>query len=157
MQSKRSTETIERQHIIILWKHTRMSTTSNPEKSRMVKKNAYRETRRGSCASPAGCWRRSQAKQDTMIYDNTRLWKSRGMQARYNKVTHRERWFMKRYSTLVSLFCWLNLLKLAKNGDSTTADWSSSSHQKSTDMTATIGFMSSNDHAMLIPSYLKWK
>ena len=59
---------------------------------------------------------------------------------------------------LVSLFHWLNLLKLAKNGDSTTADWSSSSRPtESIDMTATIGFMRSDGHAILIPFLLETK
>jgi len=147
MQSKRSIVTIERQHIIILWKHTRMSTTSNPEESRMVEKKAYRETQKGFLRF--SCWLLEAQPSQTWYDEGNAEACMPGIIRKH--IVNDNLWNDTR---LVSLFYWLNLLKLAKNGDMT--DQSSSSRPtESIDMTATMGFMGSNDQAMLIPFLLE--
>lgn len=148
-QSKQSIVTIERQHIIILWKHTRMSTTSNPEESRMVEKNAYRETQKGVLRF--SCWLLEAQPSQTWYDEGNTEACMPGIIRKH--IVNDDLWNDTR---LVSLFHWLNLLKLAKNGDSTAAS-SSRPRTESIDMTATIGFMRSDGHAILIPFLLETK
>ena len=136
MQSKRSIVTIERQHIIILWKHTRMSTTSNPKESRMVGKNAYRETQKGVLAL---------------------LLLVAGGAAKPNKIVW---WYTIIREMEKPRHAGLNLLKLAKrNGDGTTADWSSSSRPNKNQLIWEWrwGSWVAMTRLCSYPAYLKWK